>query len=72
MDKKHKPIYRIALKEVMERKGITFQQLAEKTGMHYNTCIAIGAGKYSRIGLDTLTLLCDALGVEIGELLVRG
>jgi len=63
--------YRFALKEIAEKKGVTYAELAEKTGLHYNTVISIAAGKYKRIGLDTLTLLCDALHVGIEELLVR-
>lgn len=68
MDKKKKSL-RIRLREILDEKGITIQQLAEKAGLHYNTALALVNDKYKRIGLDTLAAISIALDVEPGELL---
>lgn len=61
---------RIRLRELREAQGLTQQALAERTGVRQATVSQIESGT-SRVDLDVLERLADALGKEPGELLVR-
>ncbi len=50
-------------------RGLTQQQLAERTGLRRDTISALERGKSQAIEFTTLALLCDALGVGPGDLL---
>jgi putative transcriptional regulator len=60
----------LAVSEILDKKGWSTAQFAEKAGITYATALAIRRGNYARIGLDTIARLCEALGVEPGELIV--
>jgi DNA-binding Xre family transcriptional regulator len=51
-------------------RGLTQQQLAERTGLRRDTISALERGKSQAIEFATLALLCDALGVGAGDILV--
>jgi putative transcriptional regulator len=61
---------RIRLRELREAQGLTQQALAERAGVRQATVSQIESGT-SRVDLDVLERLADALGKEPGELLVR-
>lgn len=50
-------------------RGLTQQQIAERTGLRRDTISALERGKSRGIEFETLALLCDALGVGAGDLL---
>lgn len=53
------------IKEAREAKGWTLRYLAKLTGIAFNHIGRIEQGKYN-VTLDTLALIADALGMEIG------
>lgn len=53
------------IKEAREAKGWTLRYLAKLTGIAFNHIGRIEQGKYN-VTLDTLALIADALGLEIG------
>lgn len=54
--------------ELAERKGWSARQLAEKAGVDIKTARNILTGKATRVDLETIGRLADALGVEPGAL----
>ena len=62
----------LRVKEVAERKGINNPfSLSKESGIAYANCYKIWNGQQTMIGLDTLDRLCDALGCEPGDILVK-
>jgi DNA-binding Xre family transcriptional regulator len=57
---------------VAENRGVLNPfQLAEKTGINYAICYRLWHGQATRISLQTLGRVCDALNCEPGDVLVR-
>jgi transcriptional regulator with XRE-family HTH domain len=54
--------------ELAERRGWTAQRLAEKSGLDVKTVRNIVNGRATRVDLETIRRLVDALGVEPGAL----
>lgn len=54
--------------ELAERKGWGARHLAEKAGVDIKTARNILTGRATRVDLETIGRLADALGVEPGEL----
>ena len=54
--------------ELAERKGWNARRLAEKAGVDIKTARNILTGKATRVDLETIGRLADALGVEPGAL----
>lgn len=52
------------LKAARNAQGLTTRQLAEKCGIAYNHIARIEAGRYN-VTIDTLSLIADALGIEL-------
>jgi DNA-binding Xre family transcriptional regulator len=60
---------RLLVKEVAQRAGINNpNELAEATGLHYESCRIMWRGNPKMIGLGTLELLCRTLSVLPGQL----
>lgn len=59
---------RMTVAEILNKKGITTAQFAEKAGLTYTQALALRRGAYNRIDLNTIARVCQALGVEPGEL----
>lgn len=59
---------RLRVSEILEQRGMTTADLAEKTGFRYNTALALVRNAYDRIGMDTIAKVCDALEITPGEL----
>lgn len=54
--------------ELAERKGWNARRLAEKAGVDIKTARNILTGRATRVDLETIGRLADALGVEPGQL----
>ena len=54
--------------ELAERKGWNARRLAEKAGVDIKTARNILTGRATRVDLETIGRLADALGVEPGDL----
>jgi putative transcriptional regulator len=61
----------IRLKHVRESKGLSQYELAQNSGMSPQNIQKLEQGRAKGIQLDTLDALCEALGCEIQEILVR-
>ncbi len=57
--------------ELAKQQGLTIKALAVRAGLAYNTAHALYTSRATRIDLDTLDRICDALRVEPGEILIR-
>jgi len=62
---------RFRLKELREERGLTQAALAEMVGVRQATISDVENGTTRRETLDLIDKLCNALGVEPGDLLVR-
>ena len=61
---------RIKVDELLEERGMTVADLAEKTGMSYATVLALKRNASNTLRLDTIARICDALGVRVERVLV--
>jgi putative transcriptional regulator len=60
---------RIRLKEIRESKGLTQVDVAERAGLRRATVSDIENGKTTRIDLETMEKLANALGVDAALLI---
>ena len=63
-----KKTIRLKVSDLMEKKGVSTAQLVERTGMAYNTALGLRRGVATRIDLDVIARVCEALEVQPGEL----
>ncbi len=63
---------RFRLKELREARGLTQVALAQLVGVRQATINDIENGHTRKDTLDLIDRLCEALGVEPGDLIVRG
>ena len=62
----------LRVKELAEKRGIGNPfSLSKESGVAYANCYKIWNNQQKMIGLDTLDRLCDALGCQPGEILVK-
>lgn len=61
---------RIRVDELLEERGMTVADLVAQTGLSYNTALALKRNASKTLRLDTIARICDALGVQIGRILV--
>lgn len=59
------------LKALLEKREMSLNEFAEKTGMNYATALAIKNNKYRRIGLDTLQVMSEVLKCSISDLFIQ-
>jgi putative transcriptional regulator len=59
---------RFRLPEILKERGLKQIDLAEKMGVHKQTVSRLTGG-VRQIDLDTLAKLCEALEVQVGDLL---
>ena len=57
------------IKELRERKGISQYRLAELTGINRSTINRYENGSIQKISFDNLLKICEALGVNIKEII---
>ena len=62
---------RIMLSKILGERRINQAELARKTGIRPNTINALYHGYAKRVSLEHIDKLCDVLGCELDELLVR-
>jgi len=62
-----RPVH-LRVSELLKQRKMSRYALAKKTGMHIGTISLMARDAYERIGLNTIGLLCKALGVMPGEL----
>ena len=60
------------LDELLEQRGMTLTRLSELVGVSIVNLSVLKNDRARAIRFSTLTAICDALGCEIGELLVLG
>jgi putative transcriptional regulator len=58
------------LDELLEQRGMTLTRLSELVGVSLVNLSVLKNDRARAIRFSTLTAICDALGCEIGELLV--
>jgi putative transcriptional regulator len=64
-------VIKLRIKEIVDRRGLKITELAERADIAYGTAHALYRGHVTRIDLETLDRVCDALDVDIADLLVR-
>ena len=57
------------IKEIREEKGITQYRLAQLTGINRTTIKRYEENYIKKISLDNLIKICNALGVDVKEIL---
>ena len=57
------------IKELRENKGISQYKLAELTGINRSTINRYENGSIQKISFDNLLKICEALGVDIKEII---
>jgi DNA-binding Xre family transcriptional regulator len=62
----------LRVRELAEERGITNPfSLSKESGVAYSNCYKLWNGQHKMISLDTLDRLCEALGCEPGDILVK-
>ncbi len=62
---------KLRVKEVVDQKGLKITELAERANIAYGTAHSLYKGHVTRIDLDTLDRVCEALEVDLVDILVR-
>ncbi len=58
---------RFRLRELLEAKGLTQTEAQARTGLAYSTVNEMCNNRTRRVDFDTLDVLCEALGCEVGD-----
>lgn len=61
---------RCRLTELLDERGMTLTELSERVGISLVNLSVLKNDRARAIRFSTLTAICDALGCEVGELLV--
>lgn len=59
----------VDLKDILQRKEITLQELAKNTGLGYQNLLRFQNNEMKRLPVDMIEILCDYLNVSIDTLL---
>lgn len=62
---------RVRLSEALEERGQSLYWLWKQTGVRYATVWQMAKGEVSRLSLDVLDRVCEALECQPGDLLLR-
>lgn len=62
---------KLRIGELAREQGLTIKALAERAGVAYNTAHTLYTSRATRIDLDTLDRICNALQVKPGDIFVR-
>lgn len=57
--------------ELVDERGWNIQRFAAEANLAYGTAYGLYKGRVNRIDLTTLDSICEALGIEPGEVFVR-
>lgn len=55
--------------DLLDQRGMTTAEFAEKARLSYQQALNIRRSAYTRLDLETLARICEALGVQPGDLL---
>ena len=61
----------LRLAEMLEQRGRTAYWLAKETGVRYATIWEMANGQITRLNLDILDLICEALKCDPSDLMTR-
>ena len=61
---------RLRVREIAEAQDLNMNRLALKSGISYSTIVDLWYDRTRRLDKETLSKLCQALGVTPGDLLV--
>jgi DNA-binding Xre family transcriptional regulator len=59
---------RLTVSDILDKRGMSTAEFAEKAGLTYNQALAIRRGAYSRLDLNTVARICEGLNVKPGDL----
>jgi putative transcriptional regulator len=59
------------IRNVADQRGVNVKALSERAGITYNTALNLYRGVVTRIDLEVLDKVCEALDAQPGDLLVR-
>lgn len=62
---------KLRIGELAREQGLTIKALAERAGVAYNTAHTLYTSRATRIDLDTLERICNALQVKPGDIFVQ-
>lgn len=62
---------RLDIKTVIDQKGLTLRQVADKADVAYNTILNMYRGVTTRVDLEVLERVTTALEVEPSDVLVK-
>ena len=60
---------RLRVRELVERRGLTWQKFGEETGLSKQTVHALIQGKTTRIDFGTLETLCRYFEVSVDQII---
>jgi putative transcriptional regulator len=58
----------IKLGDILKERGLTQKEFAEMSGLSYNTVSSI-VNQTTQIRLETIAMICDALKIEVKDLI---
>ena len=61
---------RLTVSELLDKRNMSTAEFAEKAGLTYNQALALRRNAYTRVDLNTIARVCDALDVEPGQLFI--
>jgi DNA-binding Xre family transcriptional regulator len=59
---------RLKVPEILEQKGMSTREFADKAGITYNQALALRRGNYELIALKTIARICEALDTDASDL----
>jgi putative transcriptional regulator len=62
---------KIRLNEILEEQGRTMYWLWKQSGVRYATILNLTRGQAGKLNVDSLDRICEALGCQPGDLIVR-
>ncbi len=62
---------RVRLSDLLTERKMSQRELAEITGISENTISKIAGGSPRQLRLETIDMICEALGIDVGDLIVR-
>ena len=61
---------RLTVSALLDQRNMSTAEFAEAASLTYNQALALRRGAYSRIDVETIERICNALGVQPGDLFV--
>jgi putative transcriptional regulator len=63
--------YKFQLDEILKSRGMTVKQLADESGVYYQTVMNIVHNRVHGVSLESISGICSALGIQPGDLFRR-